>query len=97
MNPSLSEVVADYEVDADSSDGRLLRTDFECHVNAGFSLDCSAFWINYLTFRMDGGYTLKRFKSNCKAYRTNTQSNTAFRGFGGPEGQVYLYYSSGLL
>ena len=81
----------DYEVDVGAKTGRLLRTEFECHVNAGMSAECSSDWIRILTFRLDGGYTLKRFKSTCKAYKTNTQSNTAFRGFGGPEGQVHVY------
>ena len=84
-----SSLSVDYEVDVDAETGRLLRTEFECHVNAGMSEECSGDWIRILTFRLDGGYTLKRFKSTCKAYKTNTQSNTAFRGFGGPEGQVY--------
>ena len=79
---------ADYEVDVDTESGRLLRTEFECHVNAGMSKDISDIWIAIMAFRIDGGYTLKRFKCTSKAYKTNTQSNTAFRGFGGPEGQV---------
>ena len=80
--------VSDYEVDVDTESGRLLRTEFDTHVNAGMSEDHSGYWIYYLTFRLDGGYTLRRFKSTSKAYKTNTQSNTAFRGFGAPEGQV---------
>ena len=72
----------------DTESGRLLRTGFECHVNAGMSKDISDIWIAIMAFRIDGGYTLKRFKCTSKAYKTNTQSNTAFRGFGGPEGQV---------
>ena len=75
-------------MDVDTESGRLLRTDFECHVNAGMSKETSDIWIAIMAFRIDGGYTLKRFKSTSKAYKTNTQSNTAFRGFGGPEGQV---------
>lgn len=40
--------------------------------------------------RLDGGYTLTNFNATGKALKTNVPSNTAFRGFGGPEGAIII-------
>ena len=40
--------------------------------------------------RLDGGYTLHNFDARGRALRTNVVSNTAMRGFGGPEGQIII-------
>ncbi len=66
------------------------RTEFKAHVNAGCSCDLTMTWLPYLTKYLDGGYTLRKFSCDAKGYKTNTTSNTAFRGYGGPEGQVYV-------
>ena len=40
--------------------------------------------------RLDGGYTLENFEGVGRAVKTNSCSNTAFRGFGGPEGAFFI-------
>ena len=40
--------------------------------------------------RLDGGYTLHNYEGRGRALRTNVPSNTAMRGFGGPEGQIII-------
>ena len=39
---------------------------------------------------MDGGYTIRNFDATGYAIKTNIPSNTAFRGFGGPEGAIVI-------
>ena len=40
--------------------------------------------------RLDGGYTLENFDGIGRVIKTNSPSNTAFRGFGGPEGAFFI-------
>ena len=84
-----SESVVDYKVKVDRSSGVITAADFLALCNAGISADLSIPWILMLMMRIDGGYTLRHFKGQGKALRTNSPSNTAFRGFGGPEGAIY--------
>ena len=39
---------------------------------------------------MDGGYTIRNYDGRGYAIKTNLPSNTAFRGFGGPEGAIVI-------
>ena len=41
-------------------------------------------------FRLDSGYTLHNYEGRGRALRTNVPSNTAMRGFGGPEGSIVM-------
>ena len=47
-------------------------------------------WIVTLLQRLDGGYTLENFDGIGRVVKTNSPSNTAFRGFGGPEGAFFI-------
>ena len=40
--------------------------------------------------RLDGGYTLRNIDATGYALKTNLPSNTAFRGYGGPEGAIVI-------
>ena len=84
-----SESMIDYKVKVDKSSGVITAADFVAFCNAGISADLSIPWILMLMMRIDGGYTLRHFNGQGKAVRTNSPSNTAFRGFGGPEGAIY--------
>ena len=46
--------------------------------------------ISLIFKRLDGGYTLENFEGVGRAVKTNSCSNTAFRGFGGPEGAFFI-------
>ena len=83
------ETKVDYDVDFDK-EGRILRNDFKALVNAGASTDLSVLWTQFFLIRMAGGYTLKNFHGEGSACKTNTPSNTAFRGFGAPEGTIII-------
>lgn len=83
------ELKVDYDIDFDNS-GKIQRAQFESAINGGVSLDLSLFWARLLTIRIDGGYTLFDFNMNSMICKSNTASNTAFRGFGGPEGILVM-------
>ncbi len=83
------ELKVDYDVDFDEV-GWVLRADFNCFLNAGISQDLSHPWGCFLLNRLDGGYTLRNFSGEATGVFTNTPSNTAMRGFGGPEGQFVI-------
>ena len=75
----------DYQASADET-GKIMSIKIVVNTNAGCSLDMTLFWSYCVLMRSDGGYTFKNFDGVCNNLRTNTVSNTAFRGFGGPEG-----------
>ena len=83
------ETKAEYEVVHDDK-GKILSTKFMFDVNAGMSLSNSDVWVSTLAKRVDGGYTLSKFEASGSAFKTNLTSNTAFRGFGSPEGALII-------
>ena len=83
------EVDFDYEVGF-KSNGKIVDMKCELFANAGCSLDLSPPWIGLFLMRCDSGYTLEAFKGKAHACDTNLPSNTAMRGFGGPEGMIAM-------
>ena len=83
------ETRAAYEVEHDG-EGKMLRTKFNIDINAGNSVDLSEVWAGTLLRRIDGGYTLSNFEGQAAVCKTNLASNTAFRGFGSPEGALII-------
>ena len=73
-----------------NDDGRIVKSNFQCLINAGSSTDISVVWTQLFLIRMDSGYTLKNFHGVATVCKTNTPSNTSFRGFGGPEGAIVI-------
>jgi xanthine dehydrogenase large subunit len=69
-------------------EGRLLAADVEMISRAGFSADLSAPVMARALCHFDNAYWLPAVDINGYCARTNTQSNTAFRGFGGPQGAM---------
>ena len=84
------EAVLRYQVKVNSKTGKLASCNFKTYVNAGCSADLSPFWAHILMLRIGGGYTLKNFQGSTKVIKTNSPSNTSFRGFGGPEGTFFI-------
>ncbi|MFM2056997.1 MAG: hypothetical protein RLY71_1382 [Pseudomonadota bacterium] len=68
--------------------GRLLGADVEMVSNAGHSADLSAPVMTRALCHFDNAYWLPHVDLRGFCARTNTQSNTAFRGFGGPQGAL---------
>jgi len=73
-----------------SKTGKIETATVESDFNAGFSWDLSESWGLILNMRIDGGYTLRNLSVRSIPRRTNLASNTAFRGFGGPEGTLVV-------
>ncbi len=76
-----------YEAGYDDT-GRILGARIEIALRAGFSADLSAAVATRAVCHVDNGYYLSDVEINAFCCKTNTQSNTAFRGFGGPQGAL---------
>jgi len=74
-----------YEVGFDD-EGRVLGAEIDMVSNAGFSTDLSGPVMTRALCHFDNAYWLPDVAIHGYSARTNTQSNTAFRGFGGPQG-----------
>jgi xanthine dehydrogenase large subunit len=81
----------DFEVGHDS-DGRVLGVEIDLIANAGFSADLSPPVMTRAICHFDNAYWLPHVSMHGYCARTNTQSNTAFRGFGGPQGAIAIEF-----
>jgi len=77
----------DYEVGFDD-EGRILAVDYTFALRAGFSADLSGPVGDRALFHCDNAYFYPHVHAKSAPLYTNTVSNTAFRGFGGPQGMV---------
>ena len=76
-----------YKVGFDD-DGRIQAVDAEYAARCGFSADLSGPVTDRALFHADNCYFYPNVRLVSKPLKTNTVSNTAFRGFGGPQGLV---------
>ncbi len=83
--------VYDAEVGFDD-DGRILGTEATLVSRAGHSADLSGPVMTRALCHFDNAYWLPHVALHGYSARTNTQSNTAFRGFGGPQGAIGIEY-----
>jgi xanthine dehydrogenase large subunit len=81
--------VYDYEAGFDST-GRLTALRLTMLVNCGFSADLSGPVADRAIFHSDNAYYLSDVRIESYRCKTNTQSHTAFRGFGGPQGVIAI-------
>ncbi|MES2090146.1 MAG: xanthine dehydrogenase molybdopterin binding subunit [Pseudomonadota bacterium] len=81
--------VHDFEVGHDDQ-GRILGAEVSMVARAGFSADLSAPVMTRALCHVDNAYWLPDVALHGYCARTNTQSNTAFRGFGGPQGALAI-------
>ncbi|WP_137817323.1 xanthine dehydrogenase molybdopterin binding subunit [Pseudomonas sp. 2FG] len=78
-----------YDVGFDDS-GRLHGIQMELAGNCGYSPDLSGSIVDRAMFHSDNAYYLGDATINGHRCKTNTASNTAYRGFGGPQGMVAI-------
>ncbi len=71
-------------------EGRVLALDAVLAADAGWSLDMTPGVVTRALTHTDNAYWIPHFRAVGYACRTNKQSNTAFRGFGGPQGVVVM-------
>jgi xanthine dehydrogenase large subunit len=81
----------DYAVGYDD-DGRIVAARVEMVLRAGYSADLSGPVATRAVCHFDNAYYLSDVDIVALCGKTNTQSNTAFRGFGGPQGAIAIEY-----
>ncbi len=81
----------EYEVGHDD-DGRILGAEITMVSRAGHSADLSGPVMTRAMCHFDNTYWLPDVAIHGFSAKTNTQSNTAFRGFGGPQGAIAIEY-----
>lgn len=79
----------EYDVGFDD-DGRLLGIRFELAGNCGYSPDLSNAIIDRAMFHADNAYFLGNAQITGHRCKTHLASNTAYRGFGGPQGMLAI-------
>ncbi len=79
----------EYDVGFDAS-GRLHGIALDLAANCGYSPDLSASIVDRAMFHADNAYYLGDATINGHRCKTHTASNTAYRGFGGPQGMVAI-------
>lgn len=81
------DFVVDYEVGFDDS-GKIHAVDALYAARGGFSADLSGPVTDRALFHCDNAYWYPAVRAKSQPLYTNTVSNTAFRGFGGPQGMM---------
>lgn len=71
-------------------EGRVLALDAMLAADAGWSLDLTPGVVARAMTHTDNAYWIPHFRATGYACKTHKQSNTAFRGFGGPQGVVVM-------
>ena len=70
-------------------EGRLRGVDVEFDARCGYSADLSLGVVDRTMFHADNAYYYPEARIHSRRIRTDTVSNTAFRGFGGPQGMLF--------
>jgi len=79
----------EYTVGYDS-DGRIRAVNLDLDARCGCSADVSLGVVDRAMFHADNTYFLGPSRIHSRRVKTNTVSNTAFRGFGGPQGMMAI-------
>ncbi|HEY2139579.1 MAG TPA: xanthine dehydrogenase molybdopterin binding subunit, partial [Chthoniobacterales bacterium] len=81
--------LAKFRVGFDES-GLLLAANIDLFSNGGWSLDLSRAITDRALFHLDNAYYIPNVEFSGRVAKTNLASNTAFRGFGGPQGMLVI-------
>ena len=81
----------DYDVGFDAT-GRIRGIELSLASRCGFSADLSGPVNDRAMFHVDNAYFLENVSITSYRCKTNTVSETAFRGFGGPQGMFAIEY-----
>ncbi len=87
MTGKRHDFLATYDVGFDES-GRIHALDADFAARCGFSADLSGPVTDRALFHVDNCYFFENVELRSRPLKTNTVSNTAFRGFGGPQGMI---------
>ena len=72
------------------AEGHLLGLEVQTYSDGGWSADLSQAILDRCLFHLDNAYYVPALHFTGRVARTNTPSNTAFRGFGGPQGVAVI-------
>ncbi|RAL17538.1 putative xanthine dehydrogenase HxA [Aspergillus homomorphus CBS 101889] len=72
-----------------TKEGKLLALDADVYANGGHTQDLSGAVVERSLSHIDGVYRFPNVYVRGRICKTNTVSNTAFRGFGGPQGMFF--------
>ena len=72
-----------------SKEGKFLALDSDVFCNGGWSQDLSGAVVERSLSHIDGCYNIPNIHVRGRIAKTNTMSNSAFRGFGGPQGLFF--------
>jgi xanthine dehydrogenase large subunit len=92
MTGKRHDFVIDYDVGFDDT-GLIRGIDFRLASRCGVSADLSGPVNDRAMFHCDNSYFLENVTITSHRCKTNTVSNTAFRGFGGPQGMFAIEYA----
>ncbi|WP_108501505.1 xanthine dehydrogenase molybdopterin binding subunit [Paracoccus indicus] len=81
------DFVVDYEVGFDDT-GKIRAVQGDWYARCGFASDLSGPVTDRALFHADNAYFYPDVRVSSHPMKTNTVSNTAFRGFGGPQGVI---------
>ena len=73
-----------------SEEGRLLALQIELFSDGGWSLDLSEAVLARAVCHIDNAYFIPHLEATGRVCKTHKTSQTAFRGFGGPQGMVFI-------
>ncbi|NQW11495.1 MAG: xanthine dehydrogenase molybdopterin binding subunit [Alphaproteobacteria bacterium] len=88
MTGKRHDVRVDYTYAHDDK-GRLAAVVVEFNMRCGYSADLSLGVCDRTMFHTDNAYYYPNVRIHSRRVKTDTVSNTAFRGFGGPQGMVF--------
>ena len=89
MTGKRHDFIANYDVGY-SDDGLIQGITMDLSARCGYSLDLSKAIVSRALFHSDNAYYIPNATFRGFLCKTNTASNTAFRGFGGPQGMLAI-------
>ncbi|HRY33776.1 MAG TPA: xanthine dehydrogenase molybdopterin binding subunit [Bacteroidales bacterium] len=73
-----------------TAEGKILAYEASLHGDAGCTADLSGAILERALFHTDNAYYIPNISVTGRMWKTNHPSNTAFRGFGGPQGMAVI-------
>ncbi len=89
MTGKRHEFFSNYKVGFDEA-GKITALDVEFNANAGAATDLTMPILERAMFHIDNAYFIPNLRVVGNTWKTNLPPNTAFRGFGGPQGMAVI-------
>ena len=81
--------ISNYKVGFEKN-GKINAVDIDLNIDAGSSSDLTMAILERAMFHVDNSYFIPNLRVIGNVWKTNLPSNTAFRGFGGPQGMAVI-------